>query len=44
MLFDLMLIEMMGKTLARFSILGVAQLDYMDLYKKLTVKICRVLN
>ena len=29
---------MMGKTLARFSILGVAQLDYMDLYKKLTVK------
>ena len=31
-------IEMMGKTLARFSILGVAQLDYMDLYKKLTVK------
>ena len=31
-------IEMMGKTLARFKILGVSQLDYMDLYKKLTVK------
>ena len=31
-------INVMGRTHSRFSILGVSQLDYMDLYKKLTVK------
>jgi len=31
-------LTIMGRTYARYNILGVAQLDYMDLYKKLTVK------
>ena len=31
-------LNVMGRTHSRFNILGVSQLDYMDLYKKLTVK------